>query len=222
MWLDKTRKQTIRQSFLQSNLAATILSYSSSTPHARICIELPAAYTYAAGSSKTDIFNRLGSESYLQTLFIYPVDRPVHLLGKTACLQLEGTIVLFIYWGWQLAFSSKARCLRVSKTERYGLSRFCFEMTRQATKTRWRQVVFLSRWTTQLSSGIENRALRSYKPLIYNIFSSIVRVFSLPSASFQNKSYWDRAFSFGITGKRACVLVRFCGISMLSIELKTL
>jgi hypothetical protein len=40
---------------------------------------------------------------------------PVHLLGR------------------QLAFSSKARCLRVSKTESYGLSMICFEMTRQAT-----------------------------------------------------------------------------------------
>jgi hypothetical protein len=29
----------------------------------------------------------------------------------------------------------------------------------------------------------------SNKPLIYNILSSIDRVFSLPSASFQNKSY---------------------------------
>jgi hypothetical protein len=40
---------------------------------------------------------------------------PVHLLGR------------------QPAFSSKARCLRVSKTDSYGLSRICFEMTRQAT-----------------------------------------------------------------------------------------
>jgi hypothetical protein len=39
----------------------------------------------------------------------------VHLLGKTAVI------------------SSSARCLRVSKTESYGLSRICFEMTRQAT-----------------------------------------------------------------------------------------
>jgi hypothetical protein len=29
--------------------------------------------------------------------------------------------------------SSSAKCLRVSKTESYGLSRICFEMTRQAT-----------------------------------------------------------------------------------------
>jgi hypothetical protein len=28
--------------------------------------------------------------------------------------------------------NSKARCLRVSKTERYGLRRICFKMTRQA------------------------------------------------------------------------------------------
>jgi hypothetical protein len=40
---------------------------------------------------------------------------PVHLLGKTA------------------AISSKARCIRVSKTEPYRLSRICLEMTRQAT-----------------------------------------------------------------------------------------
>jgi hypothetical protein len=29
--------------------------------------------------------------------------------------------------------SSSAKCLRVSKTESYGISRICFEMTRQAT-----------------------------------------------------------------------------------------
>jgi hypothetical protein len=40
---------------------------------------------------------------------------PVYLLGKTA------------------AICSKARCLRVSKTERYALSKTCFEMTRQVT-----------------------------------------------------------------------------------------
>jgi hypothetical protein len=69
-------------------------------------------------------------------------------------------------------FSSKARCLRLSRTERYSLSRFCFEMTRQATKTRcgklsfwvydrtshvyfsWRQAVFPSSWTVYL--GIIN------------------------------------------------------------------
>jgi hypothetical protein len=31
------------------------------------------------------------------------------------------------------AISSSQKCLRVSKTESYGLSRICFEMTRQAT-----------------------------------------------------------------------------------------
>jgi hypothetical protein len=31
------------------------------------------------------------------------------------------------------AISSSEKCLRVSKTESYGLSRICFEMTRQAT-----------------------------------------------------------------------------------------
>jgi hypothetical protein len=39
------------------------------------------------------------------------------------------TNVLFICF----AISSSAKCLRVSKTESYGLSRICFEMTRQAT-----------------------------------------------------------------------------------------
>jgi hypothetical protein len=32
-----------------------------------------------------------------------------------------------------LVISSSAKCLRVSKTESYGISRICFEMTRQAT-----------------------------------------------------------------------------------------
>jgi hypothetical protein len=55
------------------------------------------------------------------------------------------------------------RCLRVSKTERYGLSRFCFKMTRHATKTRWRQAVFLSRWRTQVSIGSKTRCQLSWK-----------------------------------------------------------
>jgi hypothetical protein len=44
--------------------------------------------------------------------------------------------MLFIYWGWQLVFSSKTRCFRVYKTERYCLSWICFDITRQFTKTR--------------------------------------------------------------------------------------
>jgi hypothetical protein len=38
------------------------------------------------------------------------------------------------------AFSSKTRCFRVSKTERYCLT--CFEITRKVTKTRSGQAVF--------------------------------------------------------------------------------
>jgi hypothetical protein len=47
-------------------------------------------------------------------IIVVGLHNPVHLLGKTA------------------AISSKARCLRVFKTECYG-ARICFEMTRQAT-----------------------------------------------------------------------------------------
>jgi hypothetical protein len=51
---------------------------------------------------------------YIGCLFVIPSQTnkcPVHLLGR------------------QLAFCSKAWCLRVSKTESYSLSRICFEMT---------------------------------------------------------------------------------------------
>jgi prolipoprotein diacylglyceryltransferase len=43
--------------------------------------------------------------------------------------ELLRSIVLFIC----LAINSSQKCLRISKTESYGLSRICFEMTRQAT-----------------------------------------------------------------------------------------
>jgi hypothetical protein len=43
-------------------------------------------------------------------------------------------MIMMIYvLGKTAAISSSARYLRVSKTESYGLSRICFEMTRQAT-----------------------------------------------------------------------------------------
>jgi hypothetical protein len=50
----------------------------------------------------------------------------------------------------QLAFSSKARCLRVSQIV-YGLSRICFEMTRQATMPSVEGVSVTCRWTTHLT-----------------------------------------------------------------------
>jgi hypothetical protein len=49
---------------------------------------------------------------------------------KKAALKLNHMTVLFIC----SAISSSEKCLRVSKTESYGLIRICFfEMTRQAT-----------------------------------------------------------------------------------------
>jgi hypothetical protein len=69
----------------------------------------------------------------------------IFLAGVEFC---KVSIVLFIYSGKQLAFCSKARCHRLSKTERHSLSRICFEMARQATQTRSRQAVFLGRGTT--------------------------------------------------------------------------
>jgi hypothetical protein len=113
--------------------------------------------------------------------------------GHANCMHLQqadnlighqqGAIVLFIYWGWQHAFISTARCLRVSKTERYGLSRFCFEMTRQATKTRWRRAVNLSRWTTQKSPTLQNndvwRQTLSFKSFSKNFWTEQWRAFCL-------------------------------------------
>jgi hypothetical protein len=83
------------------------------------------------------------------------------------------------FWSFELLIFFKRKmltthyqltCFRLSKTERDCVSRLCFEITRQVTN----------------------------KPVIYNIFSPIDSVFSLPSASFQNNSYWDSAFCFGI------------------------
>jgi hypothetical protein len=48
---------------------------------------------------------------------------PVHLLGKTACLQLEDTVFSNVFSGIQ----------------NRALIRICFEMTRQFTKTRCRE-----------------------------------------------------------------------------------
>jgi hypothetical protein len=48
---------------------------------------------------------------------------------KSVIIVMMMIYVLFICF----VISSSERCLRVSKTESYGLSRICFEMTRQAT-----------------------------------------------------------------------------------------
>jgi hypothetical protein len=48
--------------------------------------------------------------------------------------------------------STAMKCLRVSKTESYGISRICFEMTRQAT---------MPSSSAEVSSRIQNRELRS-------------------------------------------------------------
>jgi hypothetical protein len=52
-----------------------------------------------------------------------------YLTSKFFPCRCDVTIVLFIC----SAISSSEKCLRVSKTESYGLSRICFEMTCQAT-----------------------------------------------------------------------------------------
>jgi hypothetical protein len=57
------------------------------------------------------------------------------MYGNNIVVRLHGffctlyTIVLFIC----LSSARQLKCLRVSKTESYGISRICFEMTRQAT-----------------------------------------------------------------------------------------
>jgi hypothetical protein len=55
---------------------------------------------------------------------------PVHLKDADTP-SIEGIVsnVLFIC----LSSARQLKCLRVSKTESYGISRICFEMTRQAT-----------------------------------------------------------------------------------------
>jgi hypothetical protein len=53
----------------------------------------------------------------------------LYLTHKQTYKYIDLTYVLFIC----SAISSSEKCLRVSKTESYGLSRICFEMTRQAT-----------------------------------------------------------------------------------------
>jgi hypothetical protein len=59
---------------------------------------------------------------------IRPQDVVTILLTALTSTWLD-PYVLFICF----AISSSAKCLRVSKTESYGLSRICFEMTRRAT-----------------------------------------------------------------------------------------
>jgi hypothetical protein len=75
---------------------------------------------------------------------------PVHLLGKTDCLRLEDTV------------SSRIK----NRALYYCLSRICFEMTRQFTKTRARQAVLLmTRWTGQSvnCSSAQEDSLSSYR-----------------------------------------------------------
>jgi hypothetical protein len=57
-------------------------------------------------------------------------------------------IVLFIC----LSSARQLKCLRVSKTESYGISRICFEIRRQAT---------MPSSSAEVSSRIQNRELRS-------------------------------------------------------------
>jgi hypothetical protein len=64
---------------------------------------------------------------------------------------------LFICSWRQLVISSKAMCLRVSKTERYGLSRIYFEMTLlQATMPSLEGVSLPCRWTAHMHYSILN------------------------------------------------------------------
>jgi hypothetical protein len=65
---------------------------------------------------------------------------------------LTGHIVLFIC----LSSARQLKCFRVSKTESFGISRICFEMTRQAT---------MPSSSAEVSSRIQNRELRSQEDL---------------------------------------------------------
>jgi hypothetical protein len=60
--------------------------------------------------------------------------------------------------------SSSEKCLRVSKTESYGLSRICFEMTRQATMTLgrwlWNLVCFV--WSDQPTTTMRILSFRGF------------------------------------------------------------
>jgi hypothetical protein len=49
------------------------------------------------------------------------------------CLKYSCPTLWYICPVHLFVISSSAKCLRVSKTESYGVSRICFEMTRQAT-----------------------------------------------------------------------------------------
>jgi hypothetical protein len=96
--------------------------------------------------------------------------------------------MLFIYI---TSFSAQLTpCLRNLarnfKTEPTETEAFCFGIPSQ--------LILFARLGKTVCLQLED----TYKPLIYNIFSSIDTVFSLPIASFQNKSYWDSAFCFGI------------------------
>jgi hypothetical protein len=69
---------------------------------------------------------------------------PLRRVRNNSAFEDTFSFGLFICSGKQLAISLKARCLRVSKKERNGLSRICFEMTRQATMRACLERVFVA------------------------------------------------------------------------------
>jgi hypothetical protein len=75
----------------------------------------------------------------------HPIARSLlYVLTTAIAILLYYTIVLFIC----LSSARQLKCLRVSKTESYGISRICFEMTHQAT---------MPSSSAEVSSRIQNR-----------------------------------------------------------------
>jgi hypothetical protein len=96
--------------------------------HDQSCSDLPGRL--ARQTCPADLPGRLARQTC-------PADLPGRFARQTCLISRRRicgdvwneTCVLFIC----SAISSSAKCLRISKTESYGLSRICFEMTQQAT-----------------------------------------------------------------------------------------
>jgi hypothetical protein len=59
--------------------------------------------------------------------------KSITIENKTQNMRYRVEVFVFHCPVHLFVISSSAKCLRVSKTESYGISRICFEMTRQAT-----------------------------------------------------------------------------------------
>jgi hypothetical protein len=103
------------------------------------------------------------------------------LQTRSCCLSMQ---IIDLAENIHLSYGACLKVVGIKPT----ISRDLYRISSTGTKNWYLTILYLRPF------GHDNES-----SCIYNIFISIDRVFSLTSTSFQNKSYWDSAFCFGIT-----------------------